>query len=83
MTDYPVWPQRAEEVISTQVAFDAMGLFVKAFIERGGSGSENDLLNLSSWITSLDGEGPMDPAMWMDWLAAVDATQKRERQPIN
>jgi hypothetical protein len=75
MMDHPVWPRRAEEVISTQAAFDAMGLFVRAFIERGGSGSENDLLNLNAWITSLEDGGPMDPAMWMDWLAAVDAAR--------
>ena len=47
--------------------------FLRAYVERAGAGSLATLLA----DVELDADGmPFDPAMWSDWLAAVDAVRR-------
>lgn len=63
---------RADDLISTHVAYRAMVIFLDRYYDRGGG---VDTLGdvMSSISTFLWGDGtPNDPAMWGDWLVAVD-----------
>jgi hypothetical protein len=59
-------------VLTERQAFDAMYAFLKAYYERGEP--ERDLVELLGDLdpTFRDDGGPLDPAQWTDWLAAVD-----------
>jgi hypothetical protein len=95
MTDMPEWTgptaPNADELtqLSTLEAFDAARLFLECYWEEGGR-AENEIRRLlSAMLRDLsfasDG-GPIDPAMWQDWLAAVgrvkivDLSAEVERQ---
>lgn len=61
-----------EKPLTTKEAFNAMGIFLNHYNERGGG--KDDLVNVLTDIFTtvwLDG-GPYDPAQWNDWLCAVD-----------
>jgi hypothetical protein len=61
-----------EKSLTTKEAFDAMGVFLERFNERGGG--KDDLVYVLGAISTkawADG-GPFDPAQWNDWLCAVD-----------
>jgi hypothetical protein len=81
MTDFPDWTGPAAPEIASLPsltaleAFDAMRVFIENHWERGLKKSE-DMLWLLSAInreTAVwpDG-GPSDPAMWNDWLHALE-----------
>ena len=61
-----------EKSLTAKEAFDAMGIFLNRYNERGGG--TDDLINVLVDISTTawaDG-GPFDPAQWDDWLSAVD-----------
>ena len=57
--------------IDTDTAFEAMRIFLEAYWHRGGRGSD-DIANLLGSLNRAErGQIPLDPAMWSDWLQAV------------
>ncbi|MFT3724064.1 MAG: hypothetical protein QM773_10790 [Hyphomonadaceae bacterium] len=74
--DARAFPSDGERQLTTAHAFAAMASFLEAWWERGGR-PDDSLVNLLSWIRPdvwADG-APNDPAMWADWLDAVERTQ--------
>ena len=70
-------PERGTEALSVENAFLAMEHFLRAFWERDGRG-EGAYIRLLSFIDTSDPHHcPADPAMWQDWLDAIDAIRKR------
>jgi hypothetical protein len=62
----------ANSQLDVSTGFDAMLLFLEAYWERGGRASD-DLAVLLGGLQRLESDGrPLDPAMWSDWLEAVD-----------
>ena len=54
--------------LSTREAYEAMFRFLEAYYDRTGPGELGALLG----GLAIDEDGqPMDPAAWVDWLAAV------------
>jgi hypothetical protein len=84
MTDFPDWtgPDAPDisslpELTALQ-AFDAMRVFVESYWERGLKASDDLRLLLSAMNRETaiwaDG-GPADPAMWSDWMQAVETVK--------
>lgn len=58
-------------MISVEDSFMALVKFVEGFCERG---PKTSVFDLYSFIVLDDEDGlPLDPAMWPDWLEAVEA----------
>ncbi|WP_162806786.1 hypothetical protein [Sphingosinicella terrae] len=58
--------------LDASIGFDAMRLFLKTYWERGGRASD-DLAVLLGGLERLESDGmPLDPAMWSDWVEAVE-----------
>jgi len=58
--------------LSPEQAFRAMQLFLERYYERGGG--TGDLVAVLGDMQSMCEDGmPADPAIWTDWLAAIDA----------
>jgi hypothetical protein len=71
------FPARSGDAISAQQAFQAMVVFLEAFWTRDGR-PDDSMAKLLSWTYgALAGDGPGDPAMWEDWLDAIDAAARR------
>lgn len=58
--------------INTDTAFEAMRIFLEAYWERGGYGSDDIASLLGSLNRTGTGQFPLDPAMWSDWVQAVE-----------
>lgn len=59
----------AGEALSAREGYLVMVEFLRRYVERAGAGSLATLLA----DVELDVDGmPFDPAMWSDWIAAVD-----------
>lgn len=61
-----------EKFLTAGEAFDAMGIFLNYYNDRGGG--KDELIHVLHDISTtvwLDG-GPYDPAQWHDWLRAVN-----------
>lgn len=78
MTQSPnAFPARAAEPLTAQQAFEAMAVFLEAFWERDGR-PDDSLVKILSWVQPVgDDRMPADPAMWADWLHAIDVLKKR------
>ncbi|MFC7378340.1 hypothetical protein [Brevundimonas sp. GCM10030266] len=76
----PEWPVQRDELISVETAFDALHAFVSAYVARGGH-TEDALLNLQFWTSRENSQPPVDPAMWLDWLTALDQAKARIERP--
>lgn len=77
MSSRSLYPSGGQDTISIEQGFAAMRHFLNAFWERGGK-PDDSMPMLLSWIDAgmwADGS-PADPAMWSDWLNAVEATQQ-------
>lgn len=64
------------DAITAQHGFAALVHFLNAFWERDGQ-PDDSMMKLLSWVSSgvwADGS-PGDPAMWEDWLMAIEATR--------
>ena len=77
------FPHLADQQLSTHDAFRAMHQFLVAYWERSGK-PDDSLINILSWTAfGEDGgpwkEGPADPAMWPDWLDAIEAAKATRR----
>lgn len=67
---------RAEDQVSTELAYRAMVIFSEKYYDRGG-GLDTLAHVMSSISTYVWGDGtPNDPAMWADWLDAIDIARK-------
>ncbi|OYW43258.1 MAG: hypothetical protein B7Z38_02050 [Rhodobacterales bacterium 12-64-8] len=70
------YPSSGKEAISIDHGFAALRHFLNAFWERDGKPYDS-MVKLLSWIEPgiwADGS-PLDPAMWEDWLKAIEATR--------
>ena len=56
------------DVVSVGDAYRAMFVFLEAYFER--TKADEVAILLGSMDLAVDGK-PMDPAMWQDWLMAV------------
>lgn len=66
------FPTRAQTAITTLDSFRAMVVFLEAFWERDGR-PDDSLMKLLAWVSPVDDAyAPADPAMWQDWLEAID-----------
>lgn len=57
--------------IDVDTAFEAMRIFLEAHWERGGRSSDDIASLLGSLNRAEKGQEPLDPAMWTDWVEAV------------
>jgi hypothetical protein len=72
---------RTGELISAQLGYRAMVIFMDRYYDRGG-GADSLADVMSSISTFLWGDGtPNDPAMWSDWLDAIDSARKELDSP--
>lgn len=71
------WPQEELRPLTELEAYDAMLAFLGAYWERGGKASDDIAVLLASTQRLQDG-GPLDPAQWYDWRAAVEMVVKHE-----
>jgi len=71
------FPAHSADTISVQHAFSALTHFLEAFWERDGKPADS-MAKLLSWTSSSAwaDAGPTDPAMWADWLEAIEKTRK-------
>ena len=60
-------------------AFKAMRVFIQNYSLRKGNPIELTLLLTD--IELLRGETPIDPAMWPDWLDAIEKVKKLNNTP--
>jgi hypothetical protein len=70
----PPWDVPSRHQLTELEAYDAMRAFLKAYWERGLKSSDDIAVLLGSIQRGFpwaDGS-PADPAMWPDWLKAVD-----------
>ncbi len=76
-SDFP----RNDELITINVAFDAMTHFLHAWWRRGGETSDDVAVILGGLDrTVFVGGGPADPAFWDDFLNAVDVASRGASQ---
>jgi hypothetical protein len=95
MTDLPKWTGRtAPELealpqLSALESFDAARLFLQSYWEEGGKTEDEIRRLLSAMLRDprfVPDGGPIDAAMWEDWLSAigrvksVDLSSELERQ---
>jgi hypothetical protein len=83
MSSNAAFPERADDALSSQQAFRAMAVFLEDFWNRDGR-PDDSLMKLLSWISSdvwTDG-GSNDPAMWTDWLKAIDSSGLRASEGL-
>ena len=72
-----VYPARSTELITVEHAFFAMEQFLKEFWKRDPQ-DEDAFIRALSFIDMSDPHyRPHDPAMWFDWLNAIDEIKKR------
>jgi hypothetical protein len=66
-----------DESITVGRAFDAMRRFLEGYWERGGKKSD-DLAVLLGSLNRDEGSRslPLDPALWSDWLDAIEEARK-------
>ena len=65
--------------LDPRTAFDAMRVFLEAYLERGG-GVSDDLAVLLGGIQRVESDGmPADPAMWSDWMDAIEIASSNVR----
>lgn len=62
---------RGDEMVSLDHAYRAMFRFLDSYWVRGGKTADELGVLLGAMDLSADGP-PMDPAMWSDFLAAID-----------
>lgn len=69
-----------KDPITTEIGYRAMVIFLERYYDRGGGA--DSLSDVMSSISSfLWGDGtPNDPAMWTDWLDAIDLAKKKEEE---
>jgi len=60
--------------LSPKQAFEAMSIFLERYYDRTGRHGEVEALLGDIQIHPGDGH-PADPAMWNDWLAAIECVQ--------
>lgn len=70
----------ANDSITTEIGYRAMVIFLERYYDRGGGA--DTLADVMSSISSfLWGDGtPNDPAMWTDWLDAIEFAKKKEAE---
>ncbi len=71
--DERAFPNGSENLLTAGQAFAAMFSFLEAFWERDGR-PDDSMPKLLSWMqqgTVWANGGPTDPAMWSDWLDAI------------
>lgn len=71
------YPEHADDSLSAGEAFLAMEHFLKAFWQPDGKNYDG-LARVLSFIdisAGLNRSGPVDPAMWSDWIEAIDAVR--------
>ncbi len=67
-----------DSAISPATAFDAMREFLEAYWDQGGRTSNDLAILLSSLNRDETTQSmPLDPAMWDDWLDAVNKVRSR------
>ncbi|WNH48921.1 hypothetical protein PDM28_00890 [Stenotrophomonas aracearum] len=66
--------------ITPEIGYSAMVIFLERYYDRGGGA--DSLADVMSSISSfLWGDGtPNDPAMWTDWLDAIELAKKSEEE---
>jgi hypothetical protein len=64
--------------LDTDTAFEAMRIFLEAYWQRGGCSSEEIASLLGGLNRAERGQMPLDPAMWSDWLQAVQAASSAD-----
>ena len=80
MTD---WPPDKQTAIDQLTAFDAMRAFLEAWWERGERSSDDVAWLLSAMNRGLTSDGgPVDAAMWSDWLDALQLARRRDPETL-
>ena len=70
---------QSDDTITLAEAYDAMRIFVEAVWRRLDKPQE-EIAFLLAGLTWADG-APVDPAMWQDWLAAVQSVKEETVNP--
>jgi hypothetical protein len=68
------WPERKNEALDVGVAYDAMRAFLEIWWRQGNC-SEDEIAGLLGSLNRGHNTGPLDPALWDDWLKAVDVAR--------
>lgn len=70
---------QSDDTITLAEAYDAMRIFVEAVWRRLDKPQE-EIAFLLAGLKWADG-APVDPAMWQDWLAAVQSVKEETVNP--
>lgn len=71
MNNFPIWPERGNELITKDVAFQAMYENILRYWKQRGKPS-SELGDLLFAIKSHKDGAPNDPAEWSYWIESID-----------
>lgn len=70
--------------MDAMMAYRAMFRFLENYWERGGRNDEDIAALLGSMnLDTFPGDEPADPAMWDDWLEAIDEVMAAQERRID
>ena len=76
MTKHYTYPSNAEKKVSVEEAYKAAFHFLFDYWERDGR-PDDSCAKLLSWMQPVKATGaPTDPAMWHDWITALQKSDE-------
>ena len=66
------FPNQTDAMLTTREGYEAMAIFLESFWVRDGLPDDSLALLLSFVAPVGDDRRPADPAMWGDWLSAIE-----------